>query len=238
MFSNTTKNTALDNLGRMHQIFNEQKPFPHIVIDNFLDEGIADECLHLIESNDSSLEWLRDEHWAQKSKKWIQDCRYMPRDVAKIIWWMHSASMLSFVEGITGIQGLISDSGNEGGGIHCTSSGGKLNVHTDFNKHEVLGLKRRVNVLLFLNKDWDASWEGNLELWKTDRSQCGASIEPIFNRLVIFNSFKYAYHGVPKILCPEDKKRLSIAMYYYTFEDQENLSEEEVKNIATFYQTY
>ena len=94
------------------------------------------------------------------------------------------------------------------------------------------------NEIFFLNKDWDPSWEGNLELWKTDRSQCGASIAPIFNRLVVFNSFKYAYHGVPKILCPEDKKRVSIAMYYYTFEDQENLPEEEVKNIATFYQTY
>ena len=46
------------------------------------------------------------------------------------------------------------------------SKNGFLNIHADFNKHPTLDLDRRLNVLIYLNKNWKESYGGNLELWK------------------------------------------------------------------------
>ena len=42
-------------------------------------------------------------------------------------------------------------------------------------------------------------------------------ILPTFNKLVIFNTTDYTYHGVPDpINCPSDMTRKSLALYYFS----------------------
>jgi Rps23 Pro-64 3,4-dihydroxylase Tpa1-like proline 4-hydroxylase len=90
------------------------------------------------------------------------------------------------------------------------------------------------NVLLFLNKDWLPEWNGNLELWSKDRSEKVVDILPDFNRMVIFNTDDESYHGCPTPLeCPEDRFRLSLATYYYVYE--ENLDESQQRLNSEFY---
>ena len=95
--------------------------------------------------------------------------------------------------------------------------GGFLKVHSDFNLHPQLNLNRRLNLLLYLNKDWKEEWGGHLELWDKDMKSCKVKISPNFNKLVIFNTTDYSFHGHPNPLaCPEDVTRKSLALYYYT----------------------
>ena len=71
--------------------------------------------------------------------------------------------------------------------------------------------------MLFLNREWDSAWNGQLQLWDKDLTRCVRSVDPIFNRLVVFNVTDDSFHGVPDIInCPHDRRRLSLALYYYT----------------------
>jgi Rps23 Pro-64 3,4-dihydroxylase Tpa1-like proline 4-hydroxylase len=125
--------------------------------------------------------------------------------------------MLRFLEVLTGIKGIISDPYFTGGGLHQIKRGGKLSVHADFNFHNDLKLDRRINVLVYLNKDWEEAYGGHFELWDRDMSKAQQKILPLFNRCAIFSTTSYSYHGHPTPLaCPPDRTRKSIATYYYS----------------------
>jgi 2OG-Fe(II) oxygenase superfamily len=102
-------------------------------------------------------------------------------------------------------------------GIHQTLKGGYLKIHTDDNTRSDKGLLRRVNLFLFLNSDWKDSYGGHLELWSRDLALCQQYILPVANRLVVFSTTDYTYHGHQSPLqCPPDRSRRSLALYYYS----------------------
>ncbi len=118
---------------------------------------------------------------------------------------------------MTGIEGLIADPHFEGGGLHQIERGGHLKVHADFNRHPHTQLDRRLNVLVYLNRDWQPEYGGALELWNRDMSRSEAQILPYFNRCVVFSTTSTSFHGHPEPLnCPEGRTRKSLALYYYT----------------------
>ena len=120
------------------------------------------------------------------------------------------------LEGLTSIQGLIPDPYFTGGGFHETTRGGKLGIHADFRINDQLHLQRRLNMIIYLNENWNEAWGGALELW--DRKMQAKQIEvvPLINRCVIFNTDADSYHGHPEPLqTPEGVMRRSIALYYY-----------------------
>lgn len=123
------------------------------------------------------------------------------------------------MEKLTGIDHIILDTHFEGGGTHEIKAGGFLKVHTDFNWHKTLRLDRSINLLIYLNEEWDESWGGELELWDSEMKGKVVSTAPIFNRTVVFSTTGYSYHGHPDpIACPEGVSRQSIATYYYSNE--------------------
>ena len=191
-------------------------PFPHIVIDNFLQEGVANALADRLESQDIS-SWYSDHHSEQVNKWWMPDTSRLAQDVSGPLTWFNSQESLGFFEKLTGVPGLIPDDSYLGGGVHVSTSGGKLGIHADFNLHPRTGHHRRLNALLFLNRNWDPSWGGQLELWDEGITSCQKMIDPLFNRLAIFNVTDKSFHGVPrKISCPPDRRRISLALYYYT----------------------
>ena len=132
---------------------------------------------------------------------------------------LNSAPVIAFLERLTGIEGLVPDPHFVGGGLHQIERGGHLKVHADFNRHPRTQLERRINLLLYLNRDWKDEYGGALELWNRDMSACEARILPLFNRCVVFSTTETSYHGHPEPLnCPEGWTRKSIALYYYARE--------------------
>ena len=118
---------------------------------------------------------------------------------------------------LTGVEKLISDPYFTGGGFNKMERGGHLALHCDGNWHDDMGVHRRLNVILFLNKKWSPEWKGALEMWDKDLLKCEKKIFPHLNRLVIFTTHDYTFHGVPEIIrCPEGESRKSLIQYYYT----------------------
>ncbi len=202
----------------LHADYAGGRPFPHLVLDNFLVPDLADKVAGELEAADIS-SWYADDHPEQMHKRWMPEVNRVPPTVARALTYFNSPDALAFFSTLTGIPGLIADPTYLGGGVHVTGRGGRLGVHADFNLHPETGLHRRVNALLYLNRHWDPTWHGELELWTRDLSGRAKSIDPVHNRLVIFSITDTAFHGVPQeVACPPDRRRLSLALYYYTLD--------------------
>ncbi|MEL7487011.1 MAG: 2OG-Fe(II) oxygenase, partial [Pseudomonadota bacterium] len=138
-------------------------------------------------------------------------------DLRRLFYAFNARPFIRVVENITGIKGLIPDPYFLGGGFHEISTGGHLSMHADFNHHKPMNLERRVNVLIYLNRDWREDYGGQLELWTTDMSERRQSIVPVANRCVMFTTTQQSMHGNPSpVAHPDDQSRKSIALYYYT----------------------
>jgi len=134
------------------------------------------------------------------------------------VHYLNSQPFLEFLQELSGIEEvLMPDPYFEGGGYHEIKPGGFLKLHVDFHMHKRLGLSRRLNLLIYLNEDWEEHFGGHFELWEKDMSKSVVKILPIFNRIAIFSTTGDSWHGHPdKLTCPEDRSRKSIALYYYT----------------------
>jgi Rps23 Pro-64 3,4-dihydroxylase Tpa1-like proline 4-hydroxylase len=203
------------------------KPFPYIVIDNFLPEFLLQSCLNEIKKHD---EWYSNQlEWVEKFEV---NKLFYPTDntdmtefsqklpiTNMVTEYMNSDKFIKFLEDLTGFEKLYRDPIMLGGGIHKIKKGGKLSVHIDYNEHPGKKWKRNLNLLLYLNENWKKEWEGNLELWGGVPWKKEIEVEPIFNRAVIF-SIEDAPHGHPIPLnTPDDVSRYSLALYYFTDEE-------------------
>ena len=93
----------------------------------------------------------------------------------RLLYALNSRPFLMFLEELTGIDGLIPDPYFTGGGIHVVANGGHLDIHADFYHHAKLNLERRINVLIYLNRDWQEDWGGSFEVWNDDMTRKAAS---------------------------------------------------------------
>ncbi len=192
------------------------EPYPHIVIDNFLPTEMVERLLAHFPEDAKTHDKTYQKGYGGTHKRQIlpDDCDVTMRDAFA---FFNSASMLQFLEGVTNIHGLLPDPYFSGGGLHETSNGGLLGIHADFRVNESLQTLRRVNLLIYLNKDWQDSYGGKLELWDREMKSVVKSVAPLFNRCVIFNTDEDSFHGHPDPLTtPEGITRKSIALYYYT----------------------
>lgn len=208
------------------------EPFPHIVADDFLPQAVARMALEHFPAGALNSDRVFEMGYAGLHKRQIlpDECDAAAR---QLFQFFNSRPMLEFLEGLTAIQGLIPDAYYTGGGYHETGSGGKLGIHADFRVNEQLHLHRRLNVIIYLNEQWDDSYGGSLELWNRDMSARCKTVAPLFNRCVIFNTDATSYHGHPDPLTtPDGVLRRSIALYYYTASKE---IYKEVPNVSTIY---
>jgi Rps23 Pro-64 3,4-dihydroxylase Tpa1-like proline 4-hydroxylase len=186
------------------------------MIEDFIRPEVLEGVLEEIESNIAPDGTVMDDRF---QKKWAcNSTRLMGPKTRALIQFLNGQEITGFLETLTGIEGLIPDPQLAGGGLHELRNNGFLNIHADFNYHRALKLDRRINLLLYLNKDWEADYGGELQLWDTDMKACVASYLPLFNRCVIFNTTDNSFHGNPNpVKLPDNKRaRRSIAFYYYT----------------------
>jgi hypothetical protein len=208
--------------GRLAAAFRSAQPFPHVVIDDFLPDDVAQRVLKHFPPAEAPfwLDWTKRDTLHQPRKQGIGHASRLegaPPYLHNVLFAFNSSAFLQFLETLSGIPALLPDPHFHGGGLHQILSGGKLAVHADSTILEPLKLYRRLNVLLYLNKHWQPAYGGDLELWNADGTRCEKKIAPIFNRMVVFETTRTSYHGHPQPLAtPEGITRKSMALYYFT----------------------
>lgn len=209
------------SLPALREQFRTAKPFPHVVLEDVCD---ANELRNAVSHwPDDSAEWKT----YQKGKRSIIPTEAHGAPLLPLLRVGSDSRWIAFLEALTGFSGLILGDGFAGGGLAEVRAGGSLGMHVDFNeaKHEKFGtIYRKLNCLLYLNPKWKPEWQGAIELWDRPKSrQVVKCIEPVFNRMVIFESSNKSWHGHPKKLCcPERIARRYCAYYYFIREKPKN----------------
>ncbi|MEZ5964457.1 MAG: 2OG-Fe(II) oxygenase [Planctomycetota bacterium] len=199
--------------------FRSGQPFPFFKIDGFLDEAFAREVAAAMPGFDEAQKMgLTFKSVNEKLKLQITDSSRFPPPVLALHKALSSPEFLADLSYITGIPNLLADDKLDGGGMHQTGPGGRLDVHVDFNILDDRGWHRRLNILVYLNPEWHEDWGGRIELWDKDVKKCWHSYAPILNRCVVFETSETSYHGVTPLTAPPGVARKSFAAYYYTKE--------------------
>lgn len=216
--------------------FREARPFRHAVIENFLQADVCEGLLRDFPAFEDK--YAIDEHGTVGRKAVVERVSGISAPYRAFYDYINSAPFLAAMSALTDIPDLIADPTLFGGGTHDNRDGQGLNVHVDFNIDERRMLHRRINLLIYLNKEWEASWGGSIELHSdpyTPAADQVRSFVPLFNRAVIFETSEFSWHGFPRIVLPPDKRHLSrksFSIYLYT---KDRPAEEIVAPHTTFY---
>jgi hypothetical protein len=195
-------------------------PFYHHIIDNFLDVKSAKAISKEFPDYDSNVWFFYNN--PLENKKTCNDWYHFGTETYKLFTYLNSKEFITQLKKITGINKLYPDIGLHGGGLHIHGSGGKLNVHLDYSIHPKLNLQRKLNLIIYLEENWNLEWGGNLELWSHSKEKNKphkkiVTIDNIFNRAILFDTTQNSWHGFPDPLtCPKGKYRKSLAVYYLT----------------------
>jgi hypothetical protein len=123
---------------QFHSRYVTAKPFPHIVLDDFLAEELAELCLlEFPQTRVSKVQYSRN----QENKKLEYKPEALSPFLRMLFYSFNSGPFIKFLETLTGIKGLIPDPYFSGAGMHEVANGGHLNIHADFNHHSQMGLE-------------------------------------------------------------------------------------------------
>ncbi len=191
-----------------------KQPYPYGGFDDFLPTEVLDRVLEELQTlPEAETTFNRP----QEKLKTSYVPERLPTYTRNLFYVLNSRPFVQFLENMTGIKGLIPDPYFAGGGVHVVGNGGHLDIHADFNHNAILNLERRLNVLIYLNKDWEKDFGGSFEIWNHEMTEMVESFVPLFNRMVCFNTGSTTWHGNPTpVNHPEGKPRMSLALYYYT----------------------
>lgn len=199
-----------------------QEPYKHCVIDNFFPEDFAKQCFDAFPKlNDDCWDRTNDPDIEIKLRSKWQSEFDIPEGLLDAIKILNSSIFLKAMSKLIDIDKLIPDPYFTGGGLNVTVSGGLLDVHVDGNYHDATGLNRRINAIIYLNPGWQNTWGGEFGIYNSTGDILIKKVEPLFNRLVIFDTNDFSFHGLPDPLnFPKDESRKSIILYYYTKESR------------------
>jgi Rps23 Pro-64 3,4-dihydroxylase Tpa1-like proline 4-hydroxylase len=211
---------SLPSLARKYR---ENQPCAHIHLPDFIDAATARALAAEFPALNTEA-WTHYKHH-NENKLGLSKRSMFPTALGEVVDELNSPEFTKWLSVLVGIPELLSDDMLEGGGLHQSARGGFLNVHTDFSMHHYhKHWRRRVNLILYLNPNWRDEWGGALEFWDTGMKQCVRKYSPLLNHAVIFTTNERSLHGFPDALnCPANESRKSLALYYYTAEDDDSL---------------
>lgn len=212
----------LDRINTVKSLVNGEvftEPFNHLVIDNFLPTDLANKLFDEFPDFEDSV-WFNYNNKIE-DKKLLSDWRKFPERTYQLLSFLNSPLMLETVSAIFNTK-LYPDHGLHGGGWHIHANGGKLNPHLDYSIHPTLKQQRKVNLIIYLCKDWKEEYGGHFGLYAQAEgsTRAGNVVKEIpmgFNRAVLFDTTQQSWHGLSReVNCPDNLFRKSLAVYYLT----------------------
>ena len=210
-FGNWVGNASV--ISSLHKSYSRAKPFPHIIIDNFLNDKYANKLYENIPGINQ--DWHHYNN-PMEVKYAYDNIEQMDSHLKEYFYLLSSQRITNIFKKITGISNLEYDPYLHGAGVHKHPRNGRLGMHLDYAIHPITLKERRLNIILYMSKNWNTEeWGGDTQLWNQDMTKCVVKSPVIFNRAIVFRTDNYSWHGLPeKIQCPEGQYRQSLAYYY------------------------
>ena len=203
----------INNIDELNKDYKNSRPFKHIVIDNFLNENYVEKVHDSFPNNFDT--WYK--YWNPIEVKYLDNrIDKFDKVIQNVFEYLGKKEIVNIISKITDIEDLEKDDFLHGAGLHAHPKNGRLMIHLDYEKHPHHENKqRRLNIILYLTKDWKKEWNGETELWDEEVKKCEKKIDVVFNRAILFQTNELSWHGLPeKIKCPDGVFRKSLAYYY------------------------
>lgn len=213
---------VLGNADSIRAEYVSAKPFKHACIEGFLLPEWAETLLKEFPIFDPAK--AVDEFGRVGRKAVRTDMREISGRYREFYNYISSQPFLDAISAMSGIPGLLFDTQMYGGGTHENLEGQALDAHVDFNYDQERKLHRRMNLLIYLNKEWDVDWGGAIQLHSDPRDWAHDQVKTFnctFNRCVVFETNEHSWHGFKRIRLPAEKRGLTrkcISIYLYTHE--------------------
>lgn len=210
------------NNSHLKEKYQNALPISHVIIPNFLNTEFAEKIYNEFPDKPDHT-WHK--YYNPIEVKYANDrINDMEEHIRSLFYYLSTDKMIQIFSEISGIS-LQYDPYLHGAGLHMHPRNGRLGLHLDYEKHPITGKERRMNIILYLSKDWKDEYNGATELWDKNVSQCVVSSPVRFNTAIVFQTNDISYHGLPeKIVCPENIYRKTLA-YYYVSELESKSSE-------------
>ncbi len=212
---------TLASVAEYAERFAAAQPFPHVVIDDFLSEPLCSEICRQFPPFSETAALNEDGRVGNKAVQ--EKVRALGPAFRQLDELVQSPGFLGLIGRVTGIDQLRYDPWYFGGGTHENRDGQDLDAHVDFNYHPITRQHRRLNLIIYLNEEWEDGWGGSLQLHRDPRLSPEEdeiiTVTPLLNRCVIFETSERSWHGFERISLPPGKghlSRRSFAIYFYT----------------------
>jgi dTDP-glucose 4,6-dehydratase len=204
----------INNIEELKTKFLDADPFDHIIIPNFLNKDYAEKLFQEFPEDIESGKWYKYNNPLEK-KYARDDVKNFPLELKNLFYLLSTKELISLFSNISNIPTLECDPYLHGAGLHVHPKDGTLNMNLYYEKHPYLEKERRLNIILYMSKDWKEQWNGETQLWDKNMEKCVVKSPVTFNTAIIFKTNETSWHGLPeKICCPEGVLRKSIAYYY------------------------
>ena len=212
---NTKSFIKIEKFKKALNKFSSTKPFPYVIIDNFLNLNLAKKIVKNFPHHTNKKLWSYRNYC--EIKKATDNWNMFPPEAYQLLSVLNSNDFLEIIRKKIKLKNLYPDYGLNGGGFHIMGEKGKLNPHLDYIIHPKLNLMRKFNLIVFFNLKWKPSNGGELCLYDKNSSnkklpgKLVKKIEPKFNRAVLFDTSLSSWHGVNEV---RNMVRKSMAVYY------------------------
>lgn len=188
-------------------------PFEHIIINNFLSDDYYNLIKNILPESPTD-KWYKYEN-PLEIKYLIDNLDLIHPSINNIFYALSHEIVIDKLKDIFDIPNLEYDPYLHGAGLHYQPRYGRLNMHLDYEKHPFSDKQRKLNIILYLNDEWNKEWNGDTQLWNNNMTECMCKSYPTINTAIIFYTGENSWHGVPEtILCPTNIYRKTLAFYY------------------------
>jgi hypothetical protein len=228
----------LESASDLHEQFDQAQPFRHLVLDEFFTDEFCQQLVERFPPFDTRL--AMNENGEIGGKCVHERLDDLGGPFAQIDDLIQTDEFLEWLGTVAGIDRLLYDPDYFGGGTHENRHGQDLDPHVDFNKHPKTGWHRRLNLIVYLNREWSEDWGGAIEFHSDPRLPREeneiTTVQPALNRAVLFETTYWSWHGFERIDLPQgdedSRSRKSVALYFYS---EDRPEEEKTKPHSTIY---
>ena len=224
-------NKTYYNLEQFSKNFKDAKPYPHLILDNFLIDpffkNLNLENYKLNKNNGRSFNTNLEKN------KWTSKNEILSKNLKLIIDELNKKEFLENLYKLTGITDLFSTpEGNTSlANYHEMYASGFLGTHVDHSSEPRTGLPHVLNIILYLSQDWKSSWGGSTILADKNGRKIEKLIDFVPNRAVIFLHTPFSFHGVTEIKKSPIKRSTIYVDYYSKNKDPYNHFNLEFKKV-------
>lgn len=218
-------NPIYETLEEQSPAFIRAEPFPHVVLDDFLDKDFYESLSETMIADPGQGQGRVFDTEAE-TNKWISLNVGLSDGMQTLLDFLNSEQWVAVLQEFSRVDSLVStEHGNTAlANYHEMGPGGFLAPHVDHAFEPETGLPHVLNIILYLSNDWNDEFGGATLFYDRKGVNMVQRIAYKPNRAVVFLHTPYSFHCVEEIYTAKTtRKSLYVDYYSRSFSPYENL---------------